>query len=53
MHPVGDDDSALDEAVRLVLRYLESWSVALDAAIIGRTLAAVLRAPAEDPRRAA
>jgi lipopolysaccharide/colanic/teichoic acid biosynthesis glycosyltransferase len=53
MHPVGDDDSALDEAVRLVLRYLESWSVALDAAIIGRTLAAALRAPAEDPRRAA
>jgi lipopolysaccharide/colanic/teichoic acid biosynthesis glycosyltransferase len=45
MHPAGDDGVALDETVRLVMRYLEGWSAGLDLAILGRTAAAALRRP--------
>jgi lipopolysaccharide/colanic/teichoic acid biosynthesis glycosyltransferase len=48
LHPAGAGDVALDETVRLVMRYLEGWSVGLDLAILGRTAAAALRRPARD-----
>jgi lipopolysaccharide/colanic/teichoic acid biosynthesis glycosyltransferase len=37
------DELPLDDAVRLVLRYLQSWSITLDLTIAWRTVAAVLR----------
>ena len=39
----GRSDLAWEEAVRLDLRYVENWSLGLDAVIIMRTLKAVLR----------
>jgi exopolysaccharide biosynthesis polyprenyl glycosylphosphotransferase len=39
----GRSDLAWEEAVRLDLRYVENWSLGLDAVIIIRTLKAVLR----------
>jgi hypothetical protein len=49
-HP---NEPALGETVRLVLRYLEIWSVTLDVAILWKTLAAAVRGPARHPRRTA
>jgi exopolysaccharide biosynthesis polyprenyl glycosylphosphotransferase len=40
----GRSDLSWEEAVRLDLRYVENWSLALDAKIIWKTFAAVLRA---------
>jgi exopolysaccharide biosynthesis polyprenyl glycosylphosphotransferase len=39
----GRSDLSWDESVRLDLYYVENWSLALDLAIIGRTIWAVLR----------
>ncbi|MGP0028715.1 MAG: sugar transferase, partial [Streptosporangiaceae bacterium] len=39
----GRSDLPWDEAVRLDIRYVENWSVALDLQILWKTLAAVLR----------
>ncbi|MFB6890015.1 sugar transferase [Kitasatospora sp. NPDC056327] len=39
----GRSDLPWDEAVRLDLRYVEDWSLALDAVILWKTLRAVLR----------
>jgi lipopolysaccharide/colanic/teichoic acid biosynthesis glycosyltransferase len=39
------NEPALGETVRLVLRYLEIWSVTLDVAILWKTLAAAARHP--------
>ncbi|HET8583780.1 MAG TPA: sugar transferase [Jatrophihabitans sp.] len=39
----GRSDLSWDEAVRLDLYYVENWSLALDLAIIARTIWAVLR----------
>jgi exopolysaccharide biosynthesis polyprenyl glycosylphosphotransferase len=39
----GRSDLSWDDAVRLDLRYVENWSLALDLQIIWRTVAAVLR----------
>jgi lipopolysaccharide/colanic/teichoic acid biosynthesis glycosyltransferase len=37
----GRSDLSWDEAVRLDLRYVEDWSLALDAVILWKTLRAV------------
>jgi lipopolysaccharide/colanic/teichoic acid biosynthesis glycosyltransferase len=39
----GRADLPWEEAVRLDLQYTENWSVALDAMVIWKTLAVVLR----------
>jgi exopolysaccharide biosynthesis polyprenyl glycosylphosphotransferase len=39
----GRSDLPWDEAVRLDIRYVENWSVALDLQILWKTMAAVLR----------
>jgi lipopolysaccharide/colanic/teichoic acid biosynthesis glycosyltransferase len=39
----GRSDLPYDEAVRLDVRYVENWSVALDLQILWKTCAAVLR----------
>lgn len=39
----GRSDLPWDEAVRLDLRYVENWSLAMDVVILGRTLAAVIK----------
>jgi len=39
----GRADLPWEEAVRLDLRYVENWSLAMDVVILGRTLAAVIR----------
>lgn len=39
----GRSDLPWDEAVRLDIRYVENWSVALDLQILWKTLAAVIR----------
>jgi exopolysaccharide biosynthesis polyprenyl glycosylphosphotransferase len=39
----GRSDLPWDEAVRLDLRYVESWSLALDVVILARTMTAVIR----------
>lgn len=39
----GRSDLPWEEAVRLDLRYVENWSLAMDVVILGRTLAAVAR----------
>ncbi|MGB9377715.1 MAG: sugar transferase [Mycobacteriales bacterium] len=39
----GRADLPWEEAVRLDLRYVENWSLAMDVVILGRTLAAVVR----------
>jgi lipopolysaccharide/colanic/teichoic acid biosynthesis glycosyltransferase len=38
----GRSDLSWDEAVRLDLRYVENWSLALDVLILWKTLSAVL-----------
>ena len=38
----GRSDLSWDESVRLDLQYVDNWSLGLDAAIVGRTLGAVL-----------
>ena len=39
----GRSDLTFDELVRLDFQYVESWSVSMDLAIIGKTIPAVLR----------
>ena len=39
----GRSDLSWDESIRLDLRYVENWSLALDALILWKTLGAVLR----------
>jgi exopolysaccharide biosynthesis polyprenyl glycosylphosphotransferase len=39
----GRSDLSWDESIRLDLRYVENWSLALDALIVWRTFGAVLR----------
>jgi lipopolysaccharide/colanic/teichoic acid biosynthesis glycosyltransferase len=39
----GRSDLPWDEAVRLDIRYVENWSVALDLQILWKTCSAVLR----------
>ena len=39
----GRSDLSWDEAVRLDVRYVENWSLALDLQILGKTLSAVTR----------
>ncbi len=39
----GRSDLAWDEAVRLDLRYVENWSLALDLQILWKTWSAVVR----------
>ena len=39
----GRSDLSWEEAVRLDLRYVDNWSMALDVSILWRTLRAVLR----------
>jgi lipopolysaccharide/colanic/teichoic acid biosynthesis glycosyltransferase len=39
----GRSDLPWDEAVRLDLRYVENWSLALDLLILWKTVAAVIR----------
>ena len=39
----GRSDLPWEEAVRLDIRYVENWSVALDLQILWKTAAAVLR----------
>ena len=39
----GRADLSWEEAVRLDLLYVDNWSLGLDAAILGRTVGAVLR----------
>ncbi|HEX8628945.1 MAG TPA: sugar transferase [Catenuloplanes sp.] len=41
----GRSDLSAEEAMRLDLRYVESWSLTLDLVIMMRTVKAVLRAP--------
>jgi len=38
----GRSDLSWDESVRLDLRYVENWSMALDAMILWKTIGAVL-----------
>jgi lipopolysaccharide/colanic/teichoic acid biosynthesis glycosyltransferase len=38
----GRSDLPWDESVRLDLRYVDNWSLGLDAVILSRTLSAVL-----------
>jgi lipopolysaccharide/colanic/teichoic acid biosynthesis glycosyltransferase len=39
----GRSDLSWDETVRLDLRYVENWSLALDAQILVRTIRAVIK----------
>jgi exopolysaccharide biosynthesis polyprenyl glycosylphosphotransferase len=39
----GRSDLSWDESIRLDLTYVENWSLAMDLAILGRTLSAVVR----------
>ncbi len=39
----GRSDLSWEESVRLDLRYVENWSLALDALIVWKTIGAVLR----------
>ena len=39
----GRSDLSWEESVRLDLRYVENWTLALDASILGKTIGAILR----------
>ena len=39
----GRSDLSWEQSVRLDLRYVENWNLALDALILGKTVGAVLK----------